>query len=48
MMDKTKQSPLPDKTASQPKEEPPKTSQSRTPDPTFVRGTIEPPTKKER
>jgi hypothetical protein len=41
-MDKTKRSPIPEKTA-QPKEEP-----KRSPDPPFVRGTIEPTTKKER
>lgn len=46
-MDKTKAPPIPDKTASQPKEG--AKTETRSPrDPQFVRGTIDPTTKKER
>jgi len=43
-MDKTTKSPIPAKTASAPKEEPPRSKEGSTP--TFVRGTIDPTTKK--
>lgn len=45
MVDKAKESPLPDKTGSLKRDEQP-TEKRSTADPTYVRGTIDPPTKK--
>lgn len=48
MVDKTKKSPLPDRTTQADGEPITKQAERKSAEPRFVRGTIDPPTKKER